>query len=202
MHRIITIGREFGSGGREVGKRLAELLQVSYYDKEIVTRLAQRTQLAEEYINQLSEKGQSPINYFPITTGRSFYSQTNPSLLQSANLHSEQSKLLKELAEKSDCIIVGRCANYVLREFKPIRIFIYAEMDLKIQRCREKATEQENMTDKVLKQHILEVDKDRASYFKFVTGQKWDEKTNYDICINTTYCPVKEAAQIIAQLVR
>lgn len=200
MRKIITIAREFGSGGREMGKRLAELLQIPYYDHQIVTELAQRTQLAEEYIRQFSEKSQNPIQYFPITTGQRFYPQMLPAL-QSTNVHIEQNKLLREFAEKSDCVIVGRCANVVLRDFDPMRIFVYAEMDSKIRRCREKAPEQEHMSEKELKQHILAVDKERASYYKFVTGQRWDEKTDYDLCINTTYCPPKSSARMVAQFV-
>ena len=200
MRKIITIGREFGSGGREVGKRLAEILQIPYYDNEIVTQLAQRTQLSVNYINQFLEKKASLINYFPITVGRSFYRQINPMPLQSSYIHFEQSKLLKELAQQTDCVIVGRCANYILDDYNPLRIFVYAEMDSKMKRCREKAPEHEQMSEKDLKQHILAVDKSRAQYYKFVTGRRWDDKNNYDMLINTTYCPVKDVAQMIAQL--
>ena len=199
MRKIITICREFGSGGREVGKRLAEILQIPYYDDEIVTQLAERTQLAVSYVNQFSEKELKPIQYFPITTGRSFHRQINTSLLQNINLRIEQSNLLRELAEKSDCVIVGRCANYILKDFEPLRVFIYAEMDTKIKRCREKAPEHENMSDKELKKHILGIDKIRANYYQSVTGRKWGEKTDYDMMINTTEYPIKLVAQIIAQ---
>ena len=199
MHKIITICREFGSGGREVGKRLAEILQIPYYDNEIVTELAARTQLAISYVNQFSEKTIEPIQYFPITIGRSFGGHMNPKLLQSINIRIEQGKLLKELAEKSDCVIVGRCANYILRDFDPLRVFIYAEMDTKIKRCREKAPEHEHMTDKELKKHILEIDKTRAYYYKSVTNRQWGEKTDYDMMINATHYPIKLIAQIIAQ---
>ena len=205
MHKIITICREFGSGGREVGKRLAEILQVPYYDNEIVTKLAEKTQLAETYVNQISEKSVKLRQYFPITISRSFYAtrsyhqQMNQELLQNINIHIEQGKLLKELAQKSDCVIVGRCANYVLSDFDPLRVFIYAEMDSKIKRCKEKAPEHENMSDKEIQKRILDIDKSRAHYYKSVTGKPWGEKTDYDMMINTTYYPIKLAAQIIAQ---
>ena len=199
MHKIITICREFGSGGREVGKRLAEILQIPYYDDEIVTELANRTQLAVSYVSQFSEKSAESIQYFPITIGRSIGRQMNPKLLQSINIRIEQGKLLKELAEKSDCVIVGRCANHILRDFDPLRVFIYAEMNSKFKRCRKKASEHERMTDKELRRHILEIDKTRAQYYKSVTGRQWGEKTDYDMMINATYYPVKLIAQIIAQ---
>ena len=199
MRKIITICREFGSGGREAGKRLAEILQIPYYDDEIVTELANRTQLAVSYVNQFSEKSVEPVQYFPITIGRSIGRQMNPKLQQSINIRIEQGKLLRELAEKSDCVIVGRCANHILSDFDPLRVFIYAEMDSKLKRCREKASEHEHMTDKELRRHILEIDKTRARYYKTVTGREWGGKTDYDMMINATYYPVKLIAQIIAQ---
>ena len=200
MRKIISICREFGSGGREVGKRLAEILQIPYYDNEIVTQLAERTQLAEKYVSQFSEKNLGKVQYFPITVGRSFHRhvQMNPKIMQNINLRIEQNKLLKELAEKSDCVIVGRCANHILSDFDPLRVFIYAEMDSKIKRCREKAPANENVTDKDFQKRIIEIDKTRAQYYKSVTGKPWGEKTDYDIMINTTYYPVKLVAQIVA----
>ena len=200
MRKIITIGREFGSGGREVGKRVAEILQIPYYDNEIVAELAERTQLAVEYVNQFSEGGSKSIYYFPITIGRSFHEPMYQNQMQNLSLHLEQSKLLKELAENTDCVIVGRCANYVLSDFNPLKIFIYAEMESKIKRCRENAPEHEHMSDKELRRHILDIDKNRAHYYKFVTGRSWDEKANYDLMINTTNYPIKAVAQIISEL--
>jgi len=197
-NKIITINREFGSGGREVGKRLADVLQIPYYDSEIVTQIAQRTQFAEDYVRSVTENG--TYIPFPITIGRSFYPSVNQYMTQTNSIYLEQSKILAELAEKSDCIIVGRCANHVLLEYDPLRIFIYAEMDYKVKRCRNNAPEHENMTNKQLIQRISGLDKDRASYYKFVTGTKWDNRTNYDLCINTTYVPIKQVAGIVAQL--
>jgi cytidylate kinase len=199
MKKLITIGREFGSGGREVGKRLAEILQIPYYDNEIVTQLAERTQLAEEYVQKLLDESTKAIQHFPITVGRSFSRKANPAQLINLNIHIEQGKLLRELAEKTDCVIVGRCANYVLRDLDPLRVFVYAEMESKIKRCREKMPEHEKLSDKELQQLILNVDKGRSQYYKFVTGGQWDDKNNYDILVNTTYYSIKEIAEIIAQ---
>ena len=199
MRKIITICREFGSGGREVGKRLAEILQIPYYDYEIVTQLAERTQLAADYVNQFSERNLQTIQYFPITVGRTFQRYINLIELQNINLQIEQNKLLYELAEKSDCVIVGRCANHILKKLDPLRIFIYAEMDAKIKRCKEKAPENEKLTDKELSKHILKIDKSRAQYYKAITGNNWGEKKDYDMMINSTYYPIKLIAQIIAQ---
>ena len=198
MHKVITICREFGSGGRDAGKRLAEILRIPYYDDEIVTRLAERTQLAETYVNQFSERDMESIRYFPAAS-RTRHRQMNPKLLQNINLRIEQDKLLHELAEKSDCVIVGRAANYILRDFDPLRVFIYAEMECKMKRCREKSPEHAQMSDKDLKKHIQDIDKERAHYYASVTGRRWGKKAEYDIMINTSYYPIALVAQIIAQ---
>ena len=112
MNRIITLGREFGSGGRELGRRLSEKLGIAYYDQEIITEIAKRTALSVEYIHRIEDS--VPVASFPIHIGRTFFSMPNPVFQQSINLFREQHKLISELAEKSDCLIVGRCAGLLL----------------------------------------------------------------------------------------
>lgn len=198
MNRIITIGREFGSGGRELGRRLSELLQVAYYDQEIVSEIAKRTSMSEDYVQRIIEH--KPLMSFPISIGRSFYPVANPVEQQTQAIYTEQHRLIKELAEKSDCVIVGRCADYILRGQNPFRIFVYADMASRMKRCREKAPAQESLTDKELKQHILGVDKHRAKYYEFYTGHRWGDRLNFDLCINTTNTSIKEIAGILAKL--
>ena len=195
MGRIITIGREFGSGGREIGKRLASKLQIVYYDHEIVTQIAKKTEFAEAYVQQVLEN--NPAQFFPITIGRTLYPAMAPIWEQNNAIYAEQSNILREVAERSDCVIVGRCADYILREMHPLRLFVYADMPHKIARCREKAGEHEHLTDKELRQHILSVDKNRARYYQFCTGQDWGDKLNYDLCINTTYTSIKDVVEAI-----
>lgn len=198
MRRIITIGREFGSGGREMGRRLAEELGIAYYDQEIITEISKRTSLAEQYVTQIVES--SPISLFPITIGRSFYPVKNPVFEQKQSIYQEQGKIIMEMAEKTDCVIVGRCADYILRKQNPFRIFVYADMESKMKRCREKAPEQEHFSDKELKQHILDIDAKRAKYYKSYTGQSWGDKSNYDFCINTTQTVIKEIVPVLAKI--
>lgn len=109
MGKIITIGREFGSGGREVGKRLSDELGIAYYDNEIITEIAKRTELAEGYVQHVMENG--PTALMPITIGRTFYMGADPVMEQNNAIYREQSLLVQELAEKSDCVIVGRSAD-------------------------------------------------------------------------------------------
>ncbi|HIX58462.1 MAG TPA: cytidylate kinase-like family protein [Candidatus Blautia gallistercoris] len=198
MNQIITIGREFGSGGRELGRRLSEKLQMAYYDKEIVTEIAKRTSMSEEYVQHII--GHKPMISYPISIGRSFYPITNPIMEQNQAIYREQHKIICELAEKSPCVIVGRCGDYILRDLHPFRIFVYADMRSKMERCRQKGAEHESMTDKELRQQILRIDRNRAQYYEFYTGQKWGARLNYDWCINTTDRPVKEIAAAVAKV--
>ncbi len=203
MNQIITIGREFGSGGRELGKRLSELLGYAYYDKEIIEEIAKRTQLAESYVHQIVEQ-QTGV-FFPITIGRTLHHVqpigSDYMLKQYTAVYTEQANVLREMASKSDCIIVGRCADYILKEQNPFRIFVYADMESKIERCRRKAEENEALSNKELCRKILRVDKNRAKYYRYYTGREWGERANYDLCVNTSPVPVKEIAEALAKMI-
>lgn len=201
MNRIITIGREFGSGGRELGKRLSELLGIAYYDKEIIEEISKRTQLAEDYVHQIVEH--KPSYYYPLTIGRTLHTQSVDYLLkQQTNVYAEKTAVLREMAERSDCIIVGRCADYILREYKPFRLFVYADMPSKVERCRQKAEASEHLTERRLIKQIKHVDKNRAKYYEYYTGQRWGVRENYDLCVNTSSVSIKELAEAIAKLLQ
>lgn len=199
MPRIITIGREFGSGGRELGRRIADDLKIAYYDNEIITRIAERTDLSEDYVKHVMES--EPSALLPITVGRSFYMRMDPVMEQNNAIYREQSRLILELAEKSDCVIVGRSADYILRQMQPFRLFVYAQKEHKLERCRKRAAEQEHFTDRELWRHIRDVDRRRARYYQFFTGQAWGDRLNYDLCINTSNAGIKELAEAITRLV-
>jgi len=198
MGRIITIGREFGSGGRELGRRLAEELHIDYYDRELLAEIAKHTSLAEEYIRNVVE--QKPHSLLPITIGRSFSYVDDYAFKQAQSVYQAQSKIIRELAEKSDCVIIGRCADYILQDKKPFRLFVYADMDSRVRRCMERRGDGENQTEKEMKKQIQSVDKNRARYYEFYTGLKWGDKLNYDLCVNTTDAAIKEIVPAIAKL--
>ena len=198
MNTIITIGREFSSGGREFGRRLAEELGFEYYDKEIINEIAAKTELSEEYVKSVLER--RPHHLMPITTGQSFAYISSHAMDQERSIYAAQSKILKGMAEKSSCVIIGRCADYILREYNPYKIFVYSDMESKIKRCREKGMEGADLPDAKLKRYIKKIDKERARYYSFYTGYTWGDKFNYDMCINTTSIPVKELAEALAHL--
>lgn len=181
---IITIGREFGSGGREIGRRTAEQLGIAYYDQEIVDEMVRRTEQSKEYIRNVEEK--RPLPLMPITIGRTFCTRLDQLVREDQSVYVEQSRVIRDMAERSDCVIVGRCADYVLREQQPLRIFIYAQMSSRIRRCRERGQFETGLSEREMTKKIRAVDRARADYYDFYTEQKWGDKAFYDLCINTS----------------
>lgn len=196
--RIITVSREFGSGGREIAKRLSDILEIAYYDNEIVAEIAKRADLDEGYVANSLDKGlrwNMPIHY-----ARSF---SHVAVANNAvQLLAEQHNIIKELAERGDCIVVGRAANVVLEKHRPFRIFVYADMQTKIERCKSRAADGENLTDKEIKKKIIQIDKGRASSYNVVSPYRWGDKRGYDLCVNTSKLDIKEITPLLAEYAR
>ena len=186
MSKIITIGRQFGSGGRELGKRLAEAMGIGYFDREVIAAIARKSGLAETYVNNFVEKR---VSYYPITVGRTF--QSPLSLQLDTEVYRAQSAAIRELAERGDCVIIGRCADYILEDMHPVNLFVFSDMESRIARCRRKAPSDEHLTDNELRKKILAVDKSRAKYYEFYTGQTWGKMQHYHLCINTAGREIK-----------
>lgn len=200
MNTVITIGREFGSGGRELGRRLAEELGFDYYDKEIITEIVNHTELSEAYINEVIEK--RPHHLYPIKIGATISIDNDYAIKQMQNIYGAQTDVIKNMADKSNCVIVGRCADYILSDYDVdlFRIFVYADIESRIKRCIDRAPEGENISEKEMKKQILKIDRARASYYSSYTLQNWSAKENYDLCINTTNITIKELAPHLANM--
>ena len=126
----------------------------------------------------------------------------NPAFKLTQSVYQEQSRMIREMAAKSDCVIVGRCAEYILKEYKPFRIFVYADMESRMKRCRDNTPADEQLSDKELKQKILLTDKGRSGYYHSYTDQIWGEKLNYDLCVNTSQTIIKEIIPALAKMFR
>lgn len=202
MNKIITIGREFGSGGRELGKRLAEKLGFAYYDEEIISAIAERSDLAEDYVKQVVEN--KIVSYYPITIATTLTAAAPEDSVYSINrsIFAAQTEVMEEMAKKSDCVIVGRCADHILADYHPFRLFVYADMPNKIARCRAKGEDGAGLTDKELEKKIRAVDKARGQYYRFYTGATHDDRLSYDLGINTSGLEIKAVANAIAALVK
>jgi len=194
--RIITVSREFGSGGREIGKRLADILGYDYYDREIISSIASIGNFHEKYVEEAGERGYTPG--YTLTFGRTFY-HPNSAWDNSNKMYIAEQKALKEIAQKGrDCIIVGRCADVVLAEYKPFNLFIHSDMASKIERCRQRDEEAKLMTDAKLEKKIKKVDKNRAKHREVISSIKWGDKSAYHLTVNTTDIIPKDVAPIIA----
>lgn len=197
---VITIGREFGSGGRELGRLLAEELGIEYYDKEIITEISKHTALSEEYVKQVVEK--NPHDLYPIAVAHTFAYVDAQAYKQTQMIFMEQEKVIKQMAAASDCVIVGRCADYILKDFDPFKIFVYADMDSKVERCLKRNQKAENMPRKKIIKKIKNIDKNRARYYNYYTGKKWGDILNYDVCINTTNKDLKSLVPPLAKMIK
>ncbi|MFI3168739.1 MAG: cytidylate kinase-like family protein [Faecalibacterium sp.] len=198
MGNIITISRTFGSGGREVGKRLAEALGYAYYDKELINLIAEETGFAKEFVEKYSESGFGQT--YAIHTARTF---TVPYQMPGEQLQIAQSNILKKIAEEGNCVIVGRRADYILREYDPFKVFVYAtDMDSRIARCYAKVPEDKALSEKAVEKNIRVIDKDRAKYYNYFCTQKWGDMQNYNFCVDTSKVEVKKAVDMLASIYR
>lgn len=198
--RIITISREFGSGGRELGKRLADALGIAYYDREIIAEIAEKTSLDADYIERTLDAGISPA-MFPITYSRTF--SLPHSVNTTASLLAQQHKIVRALASRGDCVIVGRSADALLAEYHPLRLFVYADMPSKIARCRGRAGEDERaLSDRDYEKKCRQIDRARAANHDFVSAFRWGDMHGYDLCINTSGVNIKHIVPEVAAYIR
>lgn len=187
MRRIITINREFGSGGREFGKRLADNLGCAYYDRYILEELSKKLSMDEDYLERTLETN---WNQYHWAYGRTLL--TGRFATQNSLLLAEQHKLVKQLAMQGDCVVVGANADLILRELNPLRVFVYADIESKIARCHERETDDEKFSDREWAQKIKAIDKSRADKHDMVSSvYPWGDKRGYDLCINTSAMAIK-----------
>lgn len=198
MSVLITIGREFGSGGRELGRRIADELGIAYYDNEILEEILKETDYSKAYLQEVSES--RPAALFPIHFGVS-WGHTYAPLNQSMDVYAKQNEILRKLADKSSCVIIGRAADYILKDRNPFRIFVYADLQSKVNRCRDR-NEDKNITDAEIIRHIKKIEKSRKSFYEFYTNTKWGDKKNYDMMINTSNQNIKEIAHLLSSMIK
>ena len=186
---IITIAREYGSGGRYIGKLIAEKLKIKLYDKEFISKLAEETGLSAKYIEN-SEQKRSALE----TLNNGYYS----GLSNSDELFIKESELIKKIADEDSCVIVGRCADFILKDKKDvIKIFVYSDMKGKVNRAVNIYGLDENNAEK----EINRINKLRANHYKYYTEKEWKNPENYDICINSDGIGVEKAAELICEMV-
>lgn len=187
--RIVTISREFGSGGRTIGKQLAEKLGVPCYDKELIEKLAEQTGLAKKFIEEQGEYAPAshPFSY-------AFVGRGVNGLSVSDYLWNEQRKKIQEIAEKESCVIVGRCADYILRERKDVlNVFIHAPKEERAKRIVEVYGE----TDTEPLKRLRDKDKKRAVNYRYYTDQEWGRAQNYQLTIDSSAFGIEGSVDLL-----
>ena len=196
MRTIITISREFGSGGREIGKKLAEQFGIDFYDKELLEIASKESGITQELFVKHDETYTNSFLYslvmgnYPVTPD----GRINPELPLNQKIFLAQFDTIRALAEKGPCVIVGRCADYVLRNFDHVvNFFITANMSQK----RRRILERYDIEKGKVEDFIRKTDKRRANYYNYYTDMKWGEAKNYDLCINSSKTGIDGAVELM-----
>ncbi|MCR4589083.1 MAG: cytidylate kinase-like family protein [Lachnospiraceae bacterium] len=182
---VITISRQYGSGGRTIGEMLSQRLGVHYYDKELMKLAAEDSGINEALFNKADETVKK-THLFQIAR-KEYNGELIPpesdDFTSTENLFNYQAKIIKDLAESESCVIIGRCADFVLKDYDHvIRVFVHAPHDF----LMEQAAKKINLKGKELEKFIAKTDKHRAEYYKYHTGREWTDARNYDLCLDSS----------------
>lgn len=200
MNTVVTIGRQFGSAGREIGKKVAEYFDIKFYDKDLLTRAAKESGFCEEMIQNHDER---PTNSFLYNLVMDTYSfgYNNSSFVDMPISHKvflAQFDTIKKIADEGPCVIVGRCADYALAERdNVIDLFIYGNEECKIKRIMEKY----DLTESKAKDMMIKKDKQRQSYYNYYSSKKWGRADSYDLCINSSVLGEDGTVKLIVQYI-
>lgn len=182
---IITIARQYGSGGKTIGQMLAKDMGIPFYSREILRMASDDSGIREELFNQADERLRSNPLFGAskkVYTG-GLISPESDDFVSSENLFNYQAKIIKELAEKGSCVIVGRCADFVLKDRADVvSVFVHAPADY----CMERAMERNDMSRKEMEKFIARTDKYRGDFYHYYTGNVWNDARNYDLCLNSS----------------
>ncbi|MBM6685623.1 cytidylate kinase-like family protein [Faecalicatena contorta] len=199
MKKIITIGREFGSGGHEIGERLSKRLNYTLYDREIIDEAAKKSGINVKELQRYDEKAMNSLLY-SLVLGNYYKRSENSPLEQPVAIRIEQAyfSTIKSLAEKGPCIIVGRCADYILKDNENrLSFFITADEKKRVARIKDKYGVTEAEAVKLINKN----DRNRSNYYKSITGKAWGMAENYDFCIRSSYYGIDSTVEIITKLI-
>ena len=199
---IVTVARQYGSGGREIGEKIAELLGIPLYDKQLITDAAAKGSLNEEIIRSADESAANSLLY-TLAMGSNHYGTAmhfGYKMPLNDKLFILQSEVIKEYAAKGSCVIIGRCADYVLKDDHDVfRLFVYGDLEHRQARIQERHPE---IKPSQVIDVITKTDKRRASYYNFYTGNKWGKYDNYDMTVNSSTFGIEETAKLVAAAVK
>lgn len=197
MNKIITISRQYGSGGREIGAKLASKLGIPFYDNELITRAAKESGFAEAAFANAEKKATSSLLY-SLVMGMNAYGNQDVGFTHLSlddQIYLAQSNVIRKIADEGPCVIVGRCADHILREYKNVvHIFIWADLEFRKQR----AMEIDHLKANKLEEEIIKTDKRRANYYNYHANEKWGKVDNYHLSINSNSVGIDNTVDCIA----
>ena len=199
-HTIITIGRQFGSGGREIGKRLADELGIEFYDKELLSRAAKDSKICKELFETHDEKPTNSFLYSLVmdTYSMGYAGNTYTEMPINHKVFLAQFDAIKKIANEGPCILVGRCADYALEGYPNLlSVFIHADLDARIKRIAKKY----DLTDAKAKDLIIKTNKKRASYYNYYTDKRWGDADSYDVRLDSSVLGLEGTAEAIIKLI-
>lgn len=197
---IITIGRQYGSGGREIGEKLAADLGIKCYDSELLDRAAKDSGICQELFEHHDEKPTNSFLYSLVmdTYSIGYSSSTFADMPLNHKIFLAQFNAIKQIADEGPCVMVGRCADYALEDYKNcISVFIHANMDIRIRRIATKY----DLTDAKAKERIIKTDKKRASYYNYYSNKKWGDAASYHLCVDSSSCGIDGTVELIKDFV-
>ena len=196
MNKVITIGRQYGSGGREIGQKLAKYYDIPFYDNELITRAAKESGFAEETFEKAEDKATNSLLY-SLAMGINVYGNQDfgfSGLSLDDRIFLAQSDVIRKVADEGPCVIVGRCADYVLKERENVvNLFVRASMSYRLQR----AIVNYQVDEKKAADIIMKNDKRRRNYYNYHVGEKWADLNNYDLVIRIDMCGIDNAVKCI-----
>ncbi len=194
---VITIARQYGSGGRDVGHKVAELLGCKCYDSDLIVMAAKKSGISEDTLAAADEQASSSLLYTLAMGASMIYTNTTPMAVPINDaLFIAQSEIIRELSETENCVIVGRCADYILKDHeKLVKVFVQGDMPDKIKRITVRA----GISESEAKDRINKKDKKRANYYSYYTGGKWGKAENYNLVVSTSKIGIDGAAKLIVE---
>ena len=197
--KIVTISRQYGSGGRYIGENLAKAMGVPCYDEKLIDMVAKESGFAQSFVAEKGERMTGSL-LFNIASSLSFANNvfsTNNGVTLQDEIYFTQNRIIKELPDKGPCVIVGRCADYILREREDcLNVFIFADNESKI----ERAEKYFNITREEAPAVLKKKDKARANHYKYYTDQEWGMASNYDLCLNSGLIGIEGCVKAIQQV--
>lgn len=201
MNKVITISRQYGSGGREIGAKIAQKFGIPFYDNELITRAAKESGFAEAVFENAEKKATNSLLY-SIAMGMSSYGSQDlgfSNLSLDDRIYIAQSNVIRKVAEEGPCVIIGRCADYILKDMdNVVHLFIHADMPFRI----ERAVSIDGVDRSRAEDTILKNDKRRANYYNYHSGEKWGLATNYHLCIDSSYLGIDHAVDSICTFIK